>query len=44
MDNNLREEVAIEKVVIDAERNALLELNDLQLVFVGGGIAELVGV
>ena len=43
MDNNLREDVAIEKAAIDADRDAVRELSEMQLSYVGGGIAELVG-
>ena len=44
MDNNLREDVAVEKAIDDAERDALRQLSELQLASIGGGIAELVGV
>jgi hypothetical protein len=44
MDNNLHESAAIETAVVDAQTKATLALNELQLAYVGGGIAELVGV
>ena len=44
MENNLMESVAIEKTVAASEVPAILELNELSLTYVGGGIAELVGV
>jgi hypothetical protein len=44
MQNNLLEDVAVDKTIGDAELNALRTLNELQLASVGGGIAELVGV
>ena len=43
MENNLVEAVAIEQTTVQAKNDAIRELNDLQLSFVGGGIAELVG-
>ncbi len=43
MENNLIEAVAIEQTTVQANTDAIRELNDLQLSFVGGGIAELVG-
>ena len=42
MDNNLREDVAVEKAAIDADRDAVRELREMHLSLVGGGIAELV--
>ena len=44
MENNLREDIAVEKAAIDAELDVLRQLSELQLAAVGGGIAELVGV
>ena len=44
MDNNVIETSAVEKTVVRGEKDALIQLSDLELAFVGGGIAELVGV
>jgi hypothetical protein len=44
MDNNLVESGAIEQAVATSETAGVMELNELALAFVGGGIAELVGV
>jgi len=44
MDNNVIETGAVEKIAVRSEKDALIQLNDLELAFVGGGIAELVGV
>jgi hypothetical protein len=43
MENHIAETIAIEKVSLEANSEAIRELNDLQLSLVGGGIAELVG-
>jgi len=43
MENHIVETAAIEQTSLQANSDAIRELNDLQLSFVGGGIAELVG-
>jgi len=43
MENHIVETVALEQTARQANTDAINELNELQLSFVGGGIAELVG-
>ena len=44
MENNIIEIGVVEKIVARTEQAAVVELSELELAFVGGGIAELVGV
>lgn len=43
MELNKIEVAVVEEAVAHAQEKQLCELNELQLAFVGGGIAELVG-
>ena len=43
MENHILETAAVEQTSLQANNDVVRELNDLQLSFVGGGIAELVG-
>jgi len=42
MENTILETGAVEQVALNAGREAVVELNDLQLALVGGGIADVI--
>jgi hypothetical protein len=43
MENTTLEVRAVEEAAIQADRSVVVELNDLQLALVGGGIADVIG-
>ena len=42
MENTIRETRAVAQAVVIADRDTVIELNDLQLALVGGGIADVI--